>query len=151
MAARGGWKRLAAVYGLVEQMRAAELRGAVWAVDQVEAELRREAEALTAGRGGEAFVEGSGVDWAVGRTSHEFGEARMELLEEMKAEREEIMDVAARAHQESRVRTEQMKSVVERGERTVKVDEARRGQTASDDRFAAQLWVKALRRTGEKL
>lgn len=141
-AARAGWKRIAAVYGLVEQMRAAELRGAAWAVDEAEAALRREAEALAGRRGGVAFVEGSGVDWAVGGTSREYGEARMEVLEEMKVEREEAMDAAGRAHRESRVRTEQMKSVVERAGRAAAETEARRAQGAADDRFAGQRWVK---------
>ena len=144
-AGRAGLKRIAAVYGLVEQIKAAELRGAAWAVEEVEAALRREAAALAGRCGGGAFVDENSVDWAVGESSRGYAEARMELLEEMKAEREETMDAAAMAHRESRVRTEQMKSVVARAGRAAAEEEGRRDQGAADDRFAGQRWVKGMR------
>lgn len=142
MAARAGLKRIAAVYGLVEQMRAAELRGAAWAVEEVDVALRREEAELRRKGGGGMFVEGGGVDRAVGATSRDYAEARVELLEEMKAEREDILDAAARVHRESRVRTEQVTSVISRVAKAAEAEEGRRTQGAADDRFAGQRWVK---------
>ena len=139
-----GWKRLASVYGLVEGMRSAELRRAALAVEAVEAALRLEAARLAGqgGRGGKAFAEGNGVDWAVGETTREFAEARMELLGEMKAEREEAFDAAMAAHRASRVQMEQMESVLARAARAAAEEETRRSQAVADDRYAGQRWLK---------
>ncbi len=140
-----GWKRLATVYGLVEQMRSVELRAAAGAVEAVEAALRLEAAKLTGqgARGGKAFADGDGVDWAVGETTREYAVARMERLREMKAEREEVLDAAMAAHRASRVQVEQIESVLERAARTAAEEETRRAQAVADDRYAGQQWLKA--------
>lgn len=143
-ATRRGWKRLATVYGLVEQMRSAELRLAAVAVTEVEQALEVEAAALASGaaRGRGAFVGGDGVDFAVAETTREFAEVRIERLGAMKVEREEIFDAAAVAYDASRLRLEQMKSVIERAGRMASSEESRRAQAEADDRHAGQGWLK---------
>ena len=137
---RRGLKRIVAVYGLVEQMRVGELRLAAGAVDEVEGALRFEAEAVgvAAARARGAVVGGDGVDGAVAKTTRESAVVRIARLEEMKEEREEALDAAVMTHRESRVRTEQMKSVVERAERAAAEEEARRAQGVADDRYAGR-------------
>ncbi len=128
----------------MEQMRSVELRLAAGAVDEVERAtlLETRQQAVQWMRGRAAAVEGDRSEWAIAETTREYGEGRILRLREMKAEREEALGLAVAAHQQSRVRMEQMKSVVERAALARMREETRKAQAASDDRYAGQAWMR---------
>jgi len=152
MATRGGLRRLATLYGMVEQMRSLELRVAAGAVDDVVCASAIEALVhrgqVDGGRA--AMAAGDREEWSVAETTREVVEARIERLAKLRVVREVKLDEARDAHKTSRLKVEQMERVVERARAEAALVEDRKTQAVADDRFAARgAWTraKALRET----
>ena len=134
-------RRIARMYGAVEQMRAVELQQAGLALDEAEAMLSAEREmaqdAVKAGR--EALGVGSRAEWLLSEIQQQYLGMRRGRLIGLREERSALRDAARDEFLESRVRTEQMKQVVKNLKEQVEAEEARRVQAASDDRFLMRL------------
>ena len=147
MARRKGLTRLASLYGMVEQMRSLELRVAASAVDDVvlvasiEAAIRQSK--IFGARA--ALAAGDREEWQMAETTREGVEARIERLANLRVERETRREEAALAHSTSRVEMEQLDRVVEQQRDRLALEEARRAQAESDDRYAARLaWAQRI-------
>jgi hypothetical protein len=145
MAAKKGVARLASLYGMMEQMRSVELRTAASAVEDVVcsaaiAATVRESQ-ITEAR--TAMATGHREDWQVAETARSVVEARIVRLATIRAERESAMEEAALRHRVSRLAMEQMDRVVDRARLQEAMQEGRRSQAESDDRFASRrAWMQ---------
>jgi hypothetical protein len=147
MAARGGLKRLAELYGLVERMRGLELAAAAGAVAEVEQAGAVEGGLLReqAGAGRAALLAGDRAGRAMAEAQREAAEVRAARLEAMRLEREQAREAARESYQASRMRMDQMESAVERIRVQAEMEAARRMQAATDDRFLSRReWVKGV-------
>jgi len=140
MAAHKGVARLASLYATLERMRSVELRAAATAVEDVAC-----AAAIAATvRGSQienaraAMATGRRDEWQVAETMRSVLEVRMKRLAVLRAEREADLDAAVAAHRASRLEMEQMERVVERRQAMTRLEDGRRAQAESDDRFASR-------------
>ncbi len=140
MAARKGVARLAELYAMVEQMRSMELRAAANAVEDIACAL---AIAATV-RGSQiadaraALAGGQREEWQVAETARGVVEAQIARLATLRVQREATLDEAVAAHRASRLEMQQMERIVERRRAVLLVEEDRRAQVESDDRFASR-------------
>ena len=138
-------KRLAALYGVVERMRSIELRVKTAAV--IEAEQAIEAQRVVMRSAGfdrrEALMNGDRLGWSLAETQREIAGWKRERLERIRVEREALRSDAREEYSASRLKSEQMKGVVDSAAARVEVEEGRRAQGAADDRFLARrVWMK---------
>ncbi len=146
MAAQKGVARLASLYGMIERMRSVELRAAAGEVEDVAcsaaiAATVRESQIADARA---AIATGCREDWQVAETTRGVVEARIVRLATMRAEREAALAKAAQRHRMSRLTMEQMDSVVDRARMQEAIQEDRRSQAESDDRFASRrAWTRS--------
>jgi hypothetical protein len=115
------------------QRRTAAVREAQRAIDVQDATLRS---AGFDGRG--ALIVGDQLGRAAAETQREAAVWRRRRLEEARLEREAAKDKAREVYIASRLKCEQMKSVVAGLTEYREMDAARRMQAASDDRFLAR-------------
>ena len=135
--------RLARMYTLVEEMHSAELQrmsAAVGEAEQaieVEQQIAHRARVAVCG----ALVGGDAVGRRMAETQQEMAAWRKTRLEEIRAEREERKVAAKEEYAASRLKKEQMERVLEEIAGRLEIEEARRMQAVSDDRFLArQRW-----------
>jgi hypothetical protein len=144
--ANTGLKRLAKLYGMVENLHAMQVRAAAGAVDEVERAAQQmsvvKRDEVSQGRA--ALARGSRVEsMAVERTATA-NEVRRMLLERIRAERRLTHEVALDAHRMSRLELRQIEGIVERVERKQDVVTERRAQGTMDDRFLSRReWMRA--------
>lgn len=140
MAAQKGIVRLAAVYGMMERMRSAELRLAADAVEDVacSAAIAATVRASQITDARTAMASGRRDDWQVAETTRGVVEARIVRLAKVRAEREVALADSAQRHRMSRLNMEQMDRVVDRNRTQAGRREERRLQAESDDRFASR-------------
>ncbi|MCU1320287.1 MAG: hypothetical protein JWP98_1805 [Edaphobacter sp.] len=139
-------KRLAALYGVVERMHSVELQRTAAAVREVEQAVAMQQSVARSARfdSREALMTGDRLSWSLAKTQRETAEWRQERLEQIRLERQELSDVAKEQYAASRVKSEQMKSVVDGVTVRAEAEEGRRMQAATDDRFLSRrLWVGA--------
>ncbi|HMF63349.1 MAG TPA: hypothetical protein VK608_04610 [Edaphobacter sp.] len=139
-------KRLAALYGVVERMHSVELQRTAAAVREVEQAIAvQQTVVRSAGFDSrETLMTGDRMGWSLAKTQREIAEWKQERLKRIRLEREELSDVAREQYAASRVKSEQMKSVVDGVTVRAEVEEGRRMQAATDDRFLSRrLWVGA--------
>jgi hypothetical protein len=141
-------QRLASLHDVVEQThavalerRAADVREAEQAIDL------QQATAQTAAFDGRAALI---LDDKVGRSlaemQWELARWRRVRLERVRAEREELRAAAHEQYIASRVKSEQMRSVTESVAAQIAIDEGRRIQAATDDRYLSRrLWTETQR------
>jgi hypothetical protein len=133
-------RRIAKLYGIVEEMHSVALRQASGSVREAEVSIRgeREASVLAAGAGRAALTAGEREAWLLAQAEGEVSSVRAMRLEGLKKTRL-IVELAARAaFIESRIQAEQMKQVVTQMVDQNAIEEGRRTQAASDDRYAAR-------------
>jgi hypothetical protein len=143
-------KRIQTLYGLVEQMHSVALVQASLAVREAEIAIARQCEQMREARcgGREALLGGDRERRALTESQLELSGARRQLLETVRLEREIRNDQAREEYHLSRVKNEQMKSVVETIRTEEELIEGRRVQAASDDRFLSRLLWNKLRLEG---
>ena len=148
MAAQKGLARLASLYAMIERMRSADVQMANGAVEAVVC-----AEAIAAtirdsqvADGRAALATGCREAWQVAETTLGVTDRRIERLQQVRAEREADLAEAARAHRVSRLEMEQMERIVEKARLQERMEESRRIQSTSDDRFASRsIWMETQR------
>jgi len=143
-------KRIQTLYGLVEQVHSLALVQASLAVREAEIAIARQCEQMREARygGREALLGGDRERRALTESQLELSGARRQLLETVRLEREIRNDQAREEYHLSRVKSEQMKSVVETIRTEEELIEGRRVQAASDDRFLSRLLWNKLRLEG---
>jgi hypothetical protein len=145
--------RLMALYAAVEEMHLAELQRMTAAVRETQQAIRIEREVARSARVDirEALFVGDRVSWTMAETQQEAAESRRRALEQIRVGREELSGAAREQYVASRLRREQIKRVFDDlAERTV-IEEGRRLQAASDDRFLARRrWTDAREKTRDE-
>ncbi len=149
-------QRLATLYAAVEEMHSTELQKMTTAVRDAQRAVSEEQEAAQSARasGRSALLTGDRVGWLMAETGQETAGLRRRGLEEILREREELNDAAREQYVASRLKREQMKRVFEEIAARSEIEEARRAQAASDDRFLTRRrWTDAQRnlREGEEM
>ena len=138
-----GLKRVAALYAMVERVRAVELRAAALAVDEADEALRELAQA----RGIEASAARAGLERGSRVETLSMEQVRASeqglsiRLVGLRAERAGLYERALAAHRESGTELEQLRRLLAREAELVRVTEERREQAAADDRFLSRLRV----------
>jgi hypothetical protein len=139
-------QRLVTLYAAVEEMHSTELQRMTAAVREAQQVIRAEQEeARTArvdGRG--ALLAGDRVSWMMAETQQETAAWRQRGLEQIRLGREELSEAAREQYVGSRLRREQIKRVFDDIAVGMEIEEGRRLQAASDDRFLARRrWTDA--------
>jgi hypothetical protein len=133
-------QRLVTLYSTVEEMHSVELQRMSAAVREVERALGVEREiaraALVDGR--VALLAGDCANRIVAETQEEISGWRQRALERIRIQREELSDAAMRQYVASRLKKEQLKRVTDEMAARMDVEERRRVQAVSDDRFLAR-------------
>jgi hypothetical protein len=84
------------------------------------------------------------LGWSLAERQREIAGWKRERLESIRVERESLSDSARERHAASRLKSEQIQSVVDGVELRVQVEDGRRAQGVADDRFLSRkLWVEA--------
>lgn len=139
-------QRLVTLYAAVEEMHSTELKRMTAAVNEtrhaIGAELELARSARTDGR--EALQIGDQVSWITAETQQETAAWRRRRMEQIRLEREELNEAAREQYVASRLKREQIQRVFKDIAAQMEVEEGRRFQAASDDRFAARKrWTDA--------
>ena len=137
----GSLKRIARLYGAVEQMRSAALRQASAAVHEAEKAIGAERAFAVASHaaGRQALDAGDSEERMLAATQRQVAGLRIGRVERLRVARVAVKNAAMTEFLDSRVRTEQMKQVVETMVEQGVVEETRRSQAVSDDRYLARL------------
>lgn len=149
-------RRLATLYAAVEEMHSAELQRMTAAVRQTQQAIGVEQEIARSARvdGRVALLEGNRTSWMMSETQQETAAWRRRRLERIRLEREELNDAAKDQYVASRLKREQIKRVFDDIAARMEIEEGRRMQAASDDRFLARRrWTDAREKTrvGEQM
>ena len=139
-------QRLFTLYTAVEEMHSTELQRTTTAVRETQQVIRVEQEVARAARldGRGALLAGDRVSWMMAETQQETAAWRRQGLEQIRLEREELSEVAREQYVASRLRREQIKRVFDDIALRMEIEEGRRLQAASDDRFLARRrWTDA--------
>ena len=139
-------KRLMNLYDTVEQIHLVELQRTLLRVREVNQAIETQRAAVnSAGLDGrEALMSGDPIGWIAAETQREIAGGMRERLEKIRLEREALWKAAKEQHTESRLKSEQMKSVVEGLETQVGIEDGRRMQVAADDRYLSRRrWADA--------
>lgn len=137
---------MAALYGVVERMDSIELQRAMSVVREAERAIERQRTIVHAAGldGRAALVKGDRMGWSLAETQQEVSAWRARRLEEVRVEREALNEAAREVYAASRLKSEQMNRVVEGVAKRVEMEEERRFQATTDDRFLSRkLWTKA--------
>lgn len=140
------WKRLVALYGVVEEMRSAELQRMTAAVREAQQAIGVQRDVVQSARvdGREALTAGDRMGWSMAETLQATAEWKSCRLEDIRLEREGLSNVAREQYVASRLRSEQMKRAAEHVAEQIETEEGRRMQASSDDRFLARRrWTDA--------
>ena len=146
MAGARGLKRLAKLYGMVEDLHAMQVKAAAAAVFEVErAEREMVARRLAGAAEGRAGLErGSRLEALSAEKSAMRDEARAELLARVSVERRALLDAALEAHRESRMEAAQVEGLAQRVRASEEWERERRAQAESDDRYLSRrAWLSA--------
>jgi hypothetical protein len=133
-------KRLVTLYGMVEEMRSVELKRTTAAVREAQQAIvvqqQREGEARLDSR--DALMSGDCMGREIAEIQRQTAGWRRLRLDKIRVERETLSDAAQQQYLASRLKSEQMKSVAEGVAARVEMEERRRTQGISDDRFLAR-------------
>ena len=149
-------KRLVTLYAAVEEMHSSELQRMVAAVHEAQHAIGIEQEIARSARidGRGALLAGDQVSCMMAGTLEETAVWRRRGLEQIRLEREERNEAAREQYVASRLKREQIKRVVDDITAQMAIEEGRRMQAASDDRFLARRrWTDAREkvRDGERM
>jgi len=148
--------RIATLYSVVEDMHAVSLRLASASVDEAEQSIQagRIALAATGNAARNALTTGDREESLFAQSQTEIFTARAVRLESLKAQRLAAESTARADFLASRLKTEQMKQLVAHIAEQATLEESRRSQSLSDDRYAARrAWLsgRSLQRDPQQL
>lgn len=141
-----GLKRLMSLYGGIEEMHSAELQRTTAAVREAEQafEIQQRTVRWSASHGRDALNLGDRMDWKAAQMQREIAEWKQERLEEVRLERQKSNDKATQQYIASRLKSEQVKHVVDGATSQMEIEAGRRTQAGLDDRFLARRrWTDA--------
>ena len=132
--------RLVTLYAAVEKMHSTELQRMASAVREAQQAIGIEQEVARSARinGRGALLAGDRVSWMMAETQQETAAWRRRRLEQIRLEREELNEAAREQYVASRLKREQIKRVFDDIAVRMEIEEGRRLQAASDDRFLAR-------------
>src|SRR5277367_4477115 len=139
-------RRLAGLYAAVEEMHATELQRIAGAVLEAKNAIgvEREAGRLARLEGREALQSGDRVNWIMSETRQETAAWRRKKLEEIRIRREQLNDAAREQYVASRLKRQQIEQVSDEISDRLEIEEGRRAQATSDDRYLARRrWTDA--------
>lgn len=133
-------KRLMALYGVVEERHSVELQRAINGVQEAQQAIGIQQEALLLARSNEreALKTGDRMGWTMAGVLQDAAGLRRRRLDEIRLEREGLSGIAKERYMASRLKSEQMKRVVDRVSEQMEMEYGRRAQAVSDDRFLAR-------------
>ena len=133
-------KRLASLFGGVEEMHSVELQRATAAVREAEQAIGVEQTAVRSSKieGRRALAAGDRLDWRAAQMQREMAEWRQQRLQQVQREREMLNDDAKKRYFASRMQSEQMKHMARSVAMEMETEAGRRTQGALDDRFLAR-------------
>lgn len=133
-------KRLMALYGLVEEAHSAELQRTTAAVREAQQAIGIQMDVARSARidGRRALRAGDCIGWTAAEALREATGSKRRRLEAIRLERQSLSDGAREKYAASRLKSEQMKRVVARVMEQSEVEECRKAQAISDDRFLAR-------------
>ncbi len=133
-------QRLVTLYAAVEKMHSTELQRMASAVREAQQAIGIEQEIARSARinGRGALLAGDRVSWMMAETQQETAAWRRRRLEQIRLEREELNEAAREQYVASRLKREQIKRVFDDIAVRMEIEEGRRLQAASDDRFLAR-------------
>src|SRR5216684_656495 len=143
-------QRLVTLYAAVEEMHSTELQRMTAAVREAQQVIRAEQEVARAARldGRGALLAGDRMSWTMAETQQETAAWRQRGLEQIRLEREELSEAAREQYVASRLKREQIRRVFDDIAARLEIEEGRRLQAASDDRFLARRrWTDERERT----
>ena len=146
MSSSSGMSRLVKLYGLLERLRARELRSAAAALQEVESAERRVRDARTADQlsARNGLSQGSRVESFAAESAEGALLVQSRFLGKLRETRAGELADSAHMHQQSAMQLKQLEKVLEHAKQAATVEAQRRFQAASDDRFLARReWVKA--------
>jgi len=139
-------RRLVSLYAAVEEMHSTELHQMTAAVHEARQAIVVEQDMTKSVRidGHSALAIGDRVGWMISETQQETSVWRRRRLEQVREEREQLNDAARQQFMESRLKREQMEHVFDEVSAWAEIEEGRRMQAVSDDRFLARRrWTEA--------
>jgi hypothetical protein len=133
-------QRLVTLYAAVEEMHSTELQRMTAAVREAQQAIGVEQKVARSARvdGRGALLAGDRMGWMLAETRQETAGWRRRGLEQIRLEREELNDAAREQYVASRLKKEQIKRVIDDIATRMEIEEGRRLQAASDDRFLAR-------------
>ena len=143
-------RRLVTLYAAVEEMHSVELQRMTAAVRETQQAIGLVQEIARSARedGRTALLGEDRVCWMMAETQQETAAWRRRGLEQIRVEREELSDAAREQYVASRLKREQIKRVLDDIAARLEVEEGRRTQAASDDKFLARRrWTDARKAT----
>jgi hypothetical protein len=139
-------QRLVTLYAAVEETHSIELQRMTAAVREAQQAIGVEQEVVRSARvdGRGALLAEDRMGWMMAEIQQETAAWRRQGLERIRLEREELNDAAREQYVASRLKREQIKRVFDDIAARMEVEEGRRMQAASDDRFLARRrWTDA--------
>jgi hypothetical protein len=133
-------KRLVTLYGVVEEMHSAELQRMTAAVREAQQAIGVQQQVERSARfdGRDALMTTDRMGWEIAQTQGKSAGWKRRRLEKVRSERELLSDAARAQYVASRLKSEQMKRLVEGVAVRAEIEEGRRVQAGSDDRFLAR-------------
>jgi hypothetical protein len=149
-------KRITALHEVVERMHSIELQIAANVVREAEQaiEMQRAIGSNAEFDGRKALAMSDRAGWSFAEVEREIAAWKRERLEPIRMKREELNRAAHERYSVSRVKNEQMNRVMEGVAARAEIEEERRMQAATDDRFLSRkLWLERqiVDRTEEKM
>jgi hypothetical protein len=146
-------RRLASLYAAIEQMHSAELQRTMAALRQAQHAIQTEQEMARSARheGRGALLAGDRMSWMMAEAQQETSALRRRGIDQIRLEREQLSEVAREQYVASRLKREQMKRVFDDIAAGMAIEEGRRLQATSDDRFLARRrWTDEQKRLRDK-
>jgi len=133
-------RRLVSLYAVVEEMHSTELHRMTAAVHEAVQAIVMEQDIAKSVRidGHHALAIGDRVGWMMSETQQKTSVWRRWRLEQVREEREQLNDTARQQFMESRLKREQMEHLFDEVAARAEIEEGRRMQAVSDDRFLAR-------------
>jgi hypothetical protein len=139
-------RRLVGLYAVVEEMHSAELQRMAAGVRETEHAIVAVQDVAKSARidGRGALAMGDRVRWMISEIQQKTAGGRLQRLELLRQEREQSNDTAKQQYMASRLKREQVKSVLDEIAARIEIEDERRMQSDSDDRFLARCrWTDA--------
>ncbi len=141
---------MAALYGVMERMHSSELQLATSAVRETEQAIETQ-QTIVRAMGidvRKAVVTGDRLGWSLAEAQREIAMWKGKRLEDIRLKCEELNNLAQRRYAESRLKSEQMDRVVASVAVRVEMEEERRAQSTTDDRFLSRkIWAETKEKT----